>query len=241
VFVVGRGAALVVGRGAALVVERGVVPVVLVAAAACRSILRRWRGAHGLGLAMLVAAAGCHGHARTGRSERGLAAFVRTSRGAAASGAAAGGIGVRLEWPIQARVSSPFGVRDGRPHEGVDFRVPSGTPVRAAAEGEVIYAGSGLRGYGRLLVLQHDAHVVTVYAHNSRLLVGEGARVGRGQVITLSGATGRVTAPHLHFELRIDGVARDPLPYLAPRAPRVAAAGAALVEAPTILRASDGD
>ena len=120
----------------------------------------------------------------------------------------------RLDWPVHAPVTSLFGRRDGRPHEGIDLSVGDGTPVHAAAEGAVLYAGHQLRGYGNLVVVGHAGKLVTVYAHNSRLLVGEGQRVARGEVISLSGHSGRATAPHLHFEVREGDVPRDPLGYL---------------------------
>ncbi len=116
-----------------------------------------------------------------------------------------------LAWPVEALVSSPFGVRDARPHLGIDLAVPEGTPVRAACDGVVSYADDKLRGYGRLVILEHAGGLVTVYAHNQALLVGSGASVARGQVIARSGQTGHVTAPHVHFEVRRDGRAIDPL------------------------------
>jgi murein DD-endopeptidase MepM/ murein hydrolase activator NlpD len=118
-----------------------------------------------------------------------------------------------LSWPVDAPLSSPFGVRDGRPHQGIDLAVPEGTPVRAACDGVVAYAGAKLRGFGKLVILSHG-ELATVYAHNSALLVREGESVTRGQVVARSGATGHVTAPHLHFEVRRDGTATDPLEYL---------------------------
>jgi murein DD-endopeptidase MepM/ murein hydrolase activator NlpD len=126
-----------------------------------------------------------------------------------------------LLWPVEAPVTSPFGRREGYPHEGIDLGVPDGTAVRAAAAGQVVVAGERLSGYGRLLVVDHGDGLSTVYAHNSELLVAEGDRVASGQVIALSGHTGRVTAPHVHFEVRRDGEAVDPLPLLGARpAPR---------------------
>jgi murein DD-endopeptidase MepM/ murein hydrolase activator NlpD len=118
-----------------------------------------------------------------------------------------------LSWPVDAPLSSPFGVRDGRPHLGIDLAVPEGTPVHAACDGVVAYAGAKLRGYGNLVILAHGL-LATVYAHNSALLVREGEKVLRGSLIARSGATGHVTAPHLHFEVRRDGKATDPLEYL---------------------------
>jgi len=129
-----------------------------------------------------------------------------------------GAVGVRLEWPVIAPISSPFGERDGRPHDGLDLAVPDGTPVHAAADGVVVYAGDRLRGYGRLVIVRHDDRVATVYAHNGKLLVAEGQRVRAGDTLSLSGHSGNATAPHLHFEVREDGVALDPAPLLPPLA-----------------------
>lgn len=121
----------------------------------------------------------------------------------------------RLRWPLQdPRLSSAFGVRSGRAHEGIDLAAPVGTSVFAAESGEVIYAGDGVRGYGNMVVVQHAGDLMTVYAHNSRVLVKPGDRVLRGQEIARVGATGRATAPHLHFEVRDAAEPRDPLRYL---------------------------
>jgi murein DD-endopeptidase MepM/ murein hydrolase activator NlpD len=121
-----------------------------------------------------------------------------------------------LAWPVAAKISSRFGLRDGRPHEGIDLAVGDGTEVRAAGPGKVVYSGAGLRGYGNLVMVQHESGLLTIYAHNQSLLVGEGATVERGQVISLSGHSGRATAPHLHFEVREGDVPRDPELYLPP-------------------------
>lgn len=119
-----------------------------------------------------------------------------------------------LSWPLAAAVSSGFGWRDGRMHDGIDLVVPQGTAVTAACDGRVAYAGEKLRGYGRLIIVDHGDGLTTVYAHNRELLVSEGMPVARGQLIARSGATGRVTAPHLHFEVRRGGRPLDPLPFL---------------------------
>ncbi len=120
-----------------------------------------------------------------------------------------------LRWPVAApRVTSRFGTRWGRPHEGIDMMAPIGTPVLAAAEGNVIYAGDQVRGYGNMVVLKHGDGLVTVYAHNSRLLVRAGDSVTVGQEIARVGDTGRSTAPHLHFEVRRRDVPVDPIPFL---------------------------
>jgi murein DD-endopeptidase MepM/ murein hydrolase activator NlpD len=123
----------------------------------------------------------------------------------------------RLAWPLHApRVSSPFGTREGRPHEGIDLAAPTGTPVHAAGDGFVLYAGDGVSGYGHMVVLQHAGDLLTVYAHNSVVVVKMGDRVRRGQEIARVGQSGRATAPHLHFEVRRGEVPRDPLAHLPP-------------------------
>jgi murein DD-endopeptidase MepM/ murein hydrolase activator NlpD len=123
--------------------------------------------------------------------------------------------GARFRWPVDApRITSLFGTRWGRMHEGIDLTAPIGTPVYAAAAGEVVYAGSVVRGYGNMVVLKHESDLMTVYAHNSVLLVKVGDRVGFGQRVALSGQSGRATGPHVHFEVRRREIPRDPLPYL---------------------------
>jgi biotin carboxyl carrier protein len=122
-----------------------------------------------------------------------------------------------LRWPVKApRLTSPFGTRWGRNHEGIDMAAPIGTPVYAAAAGDVIYAGDQVRGYGNMVVVKHSGDLVTVYAHNSLLLVHTGDRVTVGQEIARVGDTGRATAPHLHFEVRRGEVPQDPMPFLPP-------------------------
>jgi len=98
-------------------------------------------------------------------------------------------------------------------HEGIDIAVGSGTPVHAAAAGTVVYAG-WMSGYGYVVVLDHGNGLSTAYAHNSSLIVAQGATVGTGFVIALSGNTGHSTGPHVHFEVRIGGAPVDPLGYL---------------------------
>jgi len=120
-----------------------------------------------------------------------------------------------LRWPVASpRLSSLFGTRWGKPHEGIDMAAPTGTPVFAAANGEVIYAGDQVRGYGNMVVLKHSGDLVTVYAHNSLLLVHTGDRVAVGQEIARVGDTGHSTAPHLHFEVRRGEIPQDPIPLL---------------------------
>ncbi len=121
---------------------------------------------------------------------------------------------VRLQWPVKGRISSRFGHRGRRMHDGIDITAPAGTPVRAAAAGEVVYADSRLAGYGKLIILRHRHNQFTAYAHNQRNLVHKGEHVKAGQVIARVGSTGRATAPHLHFEIRRGPTPVDPLAYL---------------------------
>jgi murein DD-endopeptidase MepM/ murein hydrolase activator NlpD len=110
-------------------------------------------------------------------------------------------------------VTSQFGPRDGSFHDGIDISAPTGTPIRAVAEGEVIFSNA-LHGYGKIVILRHRNGLVTVYAHNSRNVVQEGDWVRRGQIVARVGQTGRASGPHLHFEVRKDNQARNPLRYL---------------------------
>jgi murein DD-endopeptidase MepM/ murein hydrolase activator NlpD len=118
-----------------------------------------------------------------------------------------------LIWPVLGPVTSPFGWRWGRMHEGIDIGAASGTAIRAAAAGTVIYAG-WLGGYGNLTVIDHGGGLSTAYGHQSSIAAGYGASVAQGQVIGYVGSTGHSTGPHLHFEVRVNGVPQDPLGYL---------------------------
>lgn len=117
-------------------------------------------------------------------------------------------------WPVSdGMVSSGFGVRNGAMHEGIDIAAPQGTPVHAADGGTVIFSGT-LHGYGNVVIISHDDDYATVYGHNEVNLVREGARVVRGQTIGRIGTSGRTTGANLHFEVRYENVARNPLAYL---------------------------
>ncbi len=117
-------------------------------------------------------------------------------------------------WPVaHGVVSSGFGIRNGTMHDGVDIAAPVGTPVRAAAGGVVIFAG-WLHGYGRVVIVRHNPYYVTVYGHDHINYVHKGERLRRGQIIGEIGRSGRVTGPNLHFEIRRDNIARNPLAYL---------------------------
>jgi murein DD-endopeptidase MepM/ murein hydrolase activator NlpD len=135
------------------------------------------------------------------------------SRGAASSRSSGSSSGDALIWPLSGRISSRFGFRWGRMHNGLDIAVPIGTPVKAAADGCVIFAG-WRSGYGRLVILDHGAGVHTYYGHNSSFTVSAGDAVAAGDRIALSGNSGVSTGPHLHFEVRVNGRARNPLDYL---------------------------
>ena len=120
----------------------------------------------------------------------------------------------RLRWPLVAGVvTSTFGIRHGNHHDGIDIAAPAGAAVRAAADGEVAFTGA-LPGYGNMLILRHVRGYVTVYAHTERHYAAEGTRVRCGQLIASVGRTGRATAPNLHFEVRKDNLAYDPLQFL---------------------------
>ena len=112
------------------------------------------------------------------------------------------------------RISSGFGMRDGRMHEGVDILAPEGSDVLAAADGKVVYADNTIRGYGNMIIVKHQGDLSTVYAHNSKNLVQVGDLVKRGQKIAEVGMTGRASAPHVHFEVRLGEKPVDPMWYL---------------------------
>ncbi len=143
-----------------------------------------------------------------------LAAQIRAAQEqAAASGTSPARSSGGLAWPVSGPVTSGFGPRWGRMHEGIDIAVPTGTPVRASAPGTVIHA-DWLGGYGLLVVVDHGGGLSTAYAHNSSLASGVGTSVGRGDVIAYSGNTGNSSGPHVHFEVRVGGAAVDPMGYL---------------------------
>jgi murein DD-endopeptidase MepM/ murein hydrolase activator NlpD len=118
-----------------------------------------------------------------------------------------------LIWPVQGPITSPFGWRWGRMHEGIDIGVGYGTPIHAAAAGTVIYCGWE-SGYGNLVVIDHGGNLATAYGHQSSIAVSCGQQVDQGQVIGYVGCTGHCFGPHLHFEVRVNGNAVDPLGYL---------------------------
>jgi murein DD-endopeptidase MepM/ murein hydrolase activator NlpD len=133
-------------------------------------------------------------------------------RGAPAPGPVRQGSG-SLIWPVNGPVVSPFGMRWGRLHAGVDIAVPSGTPIRAADSGRVALMG-WVGGYGNYTCIQHNASLSTCYAHQSSFATSNGANVSQGQVIGYVGCTGHCFGDHLHFETRVGGSPVDPLGYL---------------------------
>lgn len=122
-------------------------------------------------------------------------------------------------WPTQGVFSSGYGWRWGRMHKGIDLANSTGTPIVAAKEGRVSFAGWHDGGYGYLVEISHANGSTTRYAHNSRLLVAHGQEVRQGEVISQMGSTGNSTGPHLHFEIIAPGMgAMNPLNFLPPRA-----------------------
>jgi len=119
----------------------------------------------------------------------------------------------KLRWPVKGVLYRGFGVKQGQRHDGIDLSAPEGTTVQAAAAGDVIYTGRQ-SGYGLIVILRHDGNLITLYAHNSAVLVKDGDRVAAGTPIARVGQSGRTTGPHLHFEVRDGTKPRDPIPYL---------------------------
>ena len=117
-------------------------------------------------------------------------------------------------WPLSGKITSLYGWRRGRHHDGIDIAARMGKPIVAAANGTVIYSG-WRSGYGRMVVVQHNRWLKTIYGHTSRNYVRRGEKVTQGQVIALVGSTGRSTGPHLHFEVRNTLGAQNPMNYLA--------------------------
>jgi murein DD-endopeptidase MepM/ murein hydrolase activator NlpD len=133
-------------------------------------------------------------------------------QGAPAPGPVRQGSG-QLVWPVNGPVVSPFGMRWGRLHAGVDIAVPSGTPIRAADSGNVVLMG-WVGGYGNYTCIQHTGSLSTCYAHQSSFATSNGAGVSQGQVIGYVGCTGHCFGDHLHFETRVNGSPVDPMGYL---------------------------
>jgi murein DD-endopeptidase MepM/ murein hydrolase activator NlpD len=164
--------------------------------------------------------------AHLSEESRELGAIARRSRrfgGSRAGGGSVGpqpidlpllpGQGGAWTWPAIGQLSSGYGPRWGRMHEGIDIAAPSGTPILAARGGVVSYAGQ-MSGYGNLVLVDHGAGLTTAYAHQSRIHVSVGQLVSAGQQLGEVGSTGNSTGPHLHFEVRVNGSPRNPREYV---------------------------
>ncbi len=140
-----------------------------------------------------------------------------------------------MQWPLEAGiVSSEFGERWGKLHKGIDIAADAGEPVYAIADGDVLYASDGMRGYGNVVILRHDRQRVSLYAHNSALKVKVGDHVTRGSLVALLGSTGHSTGPHVHFEIRDGDTPVDPRSVLPPS--KLADAEAPPVDAPRLAQ-----
>ena len=118
-------------------------------------------------------------------------------------------------WPVKGGIlTSRYGIRNGRKHEGIDIGAKTGTPIRAASGGTVMFSGPGPTGYGLMVIVKHSENLMTVYSHNSKNYVRKNMKVKQGQMLAAVGSTGRSTGPHLHFEVRNDARPMDPLSYL---------------------------
>jgi murein DD-endopeptidase MepM/ murein hydrolase activator NlpD len=160
-----------------------------------------------------------HDLAALRRQEDELLAESAALSGVITSSSGGGGGSGSMVWPVNGPVTSPFGWRihpilgTRRFHTGIDIGAGYGTPIHAADGGTVIYA-TWMSGYGNVIIIDHGRGISSLYAHQSNLAVGSGARVARGQTIGYVGSTGFSTGPHLHFEVRVNGNPVDPMGYL---------------------------
>lgn len=137
-----------------------------------------------------------------------------SGKGGMSAGVDRGTPSFRFIWPLHGKIVQGFSTSNGSRHDGIDIKAPEGTPVRAAASGTVIYSDDTIRGYGNMIIIKHRDGFVSVYAHDSVNLVRKGQEVEQGQVIAKVGHTGYATAPHLHFEIRVHALPKNPLDYL---------------------------
>jgi murein DD-endopeptidase MepM/ murein hydrolase activator NlpD len=117
-------------------------------------------------------------------------------------------------WPVEGKISDVFEGAESKRHQGIDISSSLGTPIKASNSGMVIYSNNTIKGYGNLIIIRHSEEFVTVYAHNQVNLIEEGMWVEKGQIIGKVGQTGRASGPHLHFEIRRNNKALDPLLFL---------------------------
>jgi len=156
-------------------------------------------------LALLLILGACASNPRRELARHDEDAYRSPSAGAAPSRFA-------FEWPLEKpKVINFFGWRKRRMHDGIDLKAARGTPVYAAGPGQVIYTGRKIRGYGKMIVIDHGGGWSSVYAHLSEIIVQTGEKVGAESQIALSGNTGRSSGPHLHFEIRNGSDPLDPL------------------------------
>ena len=119
-----------------------------------------------------------------------------------------------FSWPLKGKILSPFGVRNGRRHNGIDIKARKGVKIRASADSETVYSGNKISEYGNMVILKHSDNFFTIYAHNSRNLARVSENVKSGDVIALVGNTGNASGYHLHFEIRSGKKRRNPLFFL---------------------------
>jgi murein DD-endopeptidase MepM/ murein hydrolase activator NlpD len=117
-------------------------------------------------------------------------------------------------WPVEGKMTDVFEGAESKRHQGIDIACPIGTPIKASNAGTVIYSNNTIKGYGNLVIIRHSEEYVTVYAHNQVNLVEERTWVEKGQIIGKVGQTGRASGPHLHFEIRRNNKAMDPMLFL---------------------------
>jgi murein DD-endopeptidase MepM/ murein hydrolase activator NlpD len=117
-------------------------------------------------------------------------------------------------WPVEGTVTATFGTNAKRRHDGIDISAPEGSPVRAADSGKVVYSDNKMKGYGNLIIIEHQDHFFTIYAHNEENVAKEEVLVTRGDIIARVGKTGNATGPHLHFEIRKGSNPLDPMRFL---------------------------
>jgi murein DD-endopeptidase MepM/ murein hydrolase activator NlpD len=151
------------------------------------------------------------------RPSRATTASVSAQRAGEAFTKAASATAVRIArgflWPARGQLTSRFGWRRWRHHDGIDIAAPYGSPVYAARPGRVVFAG-WYYAYGRAVIVDHGDGVQTLYGHASKLLVQTGQTVGQGELIARVGASGRATGPHVHFEVRVNGKPVNPMRYI---------------------------
>ena len=194
------------------------------------STVRRYQAAVGL------TADGKAGRATIAALRRG--ARRQTSSGSGSSAGTPSGP-VRFLHPLNVPAGDGFGYPGGRRHDGIDFPAPMGTPVGAAGVGTVISAGWNSGGYGNLVIVQHRLGYTTYYAHLSRFAVSSGSRVAGGVRIGYVGSTGHSTGPHLHFEVRHNGVPINPAPYFLPGSSLGKLAAGPFADAPAVCAGGD--